>query len=128
MSGRTAFANWLTGDDNPLFAKVEVNRIWSHLMGRGVVEPFDDFRDSNPPANTPLLDFLAEAFIKSGYDRKHIIRMILNSQTYQAASQPADKDLDGAKYASHYNARILTAEQLVDALGFVTGKKPLGFR
>ncbi len=119
---RRAFANWLTGDDNPLFAKVEVNRIWSHLMGRGVVEPFDDFRDSNPPANTPLLDFLAEAFIKSGYDRKHIIRMVLNSQTYQAASQPADKDLDGAKYASHYNARILTAEQLVDALGFVTGK------
>ncbi|MDA7864592.1 DUF1553 domain-containing protein [bacterium] len=119
---RQAFATWLTTDENPLFAKVEVNRIWTHLMGRGVVEPFDDFRDSNPPANTPLLDSLAAKFIESGYDRKQIIRLILNSETYQASSQPENSAQDGLKYASHYNSRILTAEQLVDALGFVTGK------
>ena len=119
---RQAFADWLTTNDNPLFAKVEVNRIWSHLMGRGIVEPFDDFRDSNPPANTPLLDSLASRFIESGYNRKEIIRTILNSNTYQASSQPIQNDQSGLKYASHYNSRILNAEQLVDALGFVTGK------
>jgi hypothetical protein len=120
---RQAFANWLTTDKNPLFAKVEVNRIWTHLMGRGVVEPFDDFRDSNPPANTPLLDSLAARFIANGYDRKHVIRLILNSETYQTSSQPQEDGEDGLKYASHYNSRIMTAEQLVDALGFVTGKR-----
>ena len=119
---RQAFANWLTTDKNPLFAKVEVNRIWTHLMGRGVVEPFDDFLDSNPQANTPLLDSLAARFVESGYDRKQVIRLILNSDTYQASSQPHEKGQDGLKYASHYNSRIMTAEQLVDALGFVTGK------
>ena len=119
---RQAFASWLTARDNPLFARVEVNRIWSHLMGRGIVEPFDDFRDSNPPANAPLLNSLANIFVKSGYDRKEIIRTILNSETYQASSQPIENDQSGLKYASHYNSRILTAEQLVDALGFVTGK------
>ena len=91
-------------------------------MGRGIVEPFDDFRDSNPPANAPLLNSLANIFVKSGYDRKEIIRTILNSETYQASSQPIENDQSGLKYASHYNSRILTAEQLVDALGFVTGK------
>jgi len=119
---RQAFASWLTMDKNPLFAKVEVNRIWTHLMGRGVVEPFDDFRDSNPPANAPLLDALSARFVESGYNRKEIIRLILNSETYQASSQPEGNGQDGLKYASHYNSRILTAEQLVDALGFVTGK------
>ncbi len=119
---RQAFTAWLTTHENPLFARVEVNRIWSHLMGRGIVEPFDDFRDSNPPANAPLLNSLAMMFVQSGYDRKEIIRIILNSETYQASSQPIENDQSGLKYASHYNSRILTAEQLVDALGFVTGK------
>lgn len=119
---RQAFTNWLTTNENPLFARVEVNRIWSHLMGRGIVEPFDDFRDSNPPANAPLLNSLAKMFVKSGYDRKQIIRIILNSETYQASSQPTENDQSGLKYASHYQSRILTAEQLVDALGWVTGK------
>ena len=120
---RQAFADWLTAADNPLFAKVEVNRIWSQLMGRGVVEPFDDFRDSNPAANAPLLQALAENFIASGYDRKQVIRLILNSKTYQASSQIAESSRDGEKYASNYNSRMLGAEQLVDALGFVTGKR-----
>ena len=119
---RQAFAAWLTAHENPLFARVEVNRIWSHLMGRGIVEPFDDFRDSNPPANAPLLNSLATKFVESRYDRKEVIRIILNSGTYQASSQPTEVDQSGLKYASHYNPRILTAEQLVDALGFVTGK------
>ena len=120
---RHAFADWLTAEDNPLFARVEVNRIWTQLMGRGVVEPFDDFRDSNPAANAPLLEALAKTFIASGYDRKQVIRLILNSNTYQASSQMEKSNRDGVKYASNYKSRMLGAEQLVDALGFVTGKR-----
>src|SRR5207244_162741 len=73
---RPAFATWLTSPDNPFFAKVEVNRIWGHLLGRGIVEPVDDFRDSNPPSVGTLLDALAQDFVKSGFDRKHVLRMI----------------------------------------------------
>ena len=95
---RHAFADWLTAADNPLFARVEVNRIWTQLMGLGVVEPFDDFRDSNPAANAPLLDALEKKFIASGYDRKQIIRLILNSNTYQASSQ-TEAFADGGIFA-----------------------------
>src|SRR6185436_20035766 len=80
---RGPFVAWLTQPDNPLFARVEVNRIWAHLLGRGIVDPVDDFRSSNPPANVPLLDALAREFVKSGYRRKEMIRLICNSQTYQ---------------------------------------------
>ncbi|MEM7475075.1 MAG: DUF1549 domain-containing protein, partial [Planctomycetota bacterium] len=75
---REAFVDWLTGAENPLFAKIEVNRIWAHLLGRGIVEPFDDFRDSNPPANVELLAYLESEFVQSGFDRRHIMRLILN--------------------------------------------------
>lgn len=119
---RESFARWLTSHENKLFAKIEVNRIWTQLMGRGIVEPFDDFRDSNPPANSPLLDALADDFIKSGYDRQHMIRVILESNTYQASSDTNDLNHDDNKFFSHYMPRMLTAEQLVDALGFVTDK------
>ncbi|MDG2221043.1 MAG: DUF1549 and DUF1553 domain-containing protein [Rubripirellula sp.] len=119
---RVAFTNWLTSPDNPLFAKIEVNRIWAQLHGRGIVEPFDDFRDSNPPANGPLLDALAKDFVDSGYDRRQIIRTILLSNTYQATSEASDFNASDLKYFSHYSPRMLTAEQLIDALGEVTGK------
>jgi hypothetical protein len=119
---RHAFADWLTNNDNPLFARIEVNRIWTQLMGRGIVEPFDDFRDSNPPSNSELLDNLATEFVRSGFDRKHIIRIILNSNAYQASSATNEFNADDSKYFSHHLPRMLTAEQLVDALGYVTGK------
>ena len=119
---RVAFVRWLTSKDNPFFARVEVNRIWAQVMGRGIVEPFDDFRDSNPPANAPLLDALASDFIDHGYSRNHILRTILNSRTYQSRSRPNEFNRDDVKYFSHYQPRRLTAEQLVDALGQVTGR------
>ena len=119
---REAFVDWLTATNNPQFAKIEVNRIWAQLLGRGIVEPFDDFRDSNPPANAPLLDALAKDFVQSGYDRRHILRTILNSTTYQASSITNDFNRDDIKYFSHYVPRMLGAEQLVDALGYVSGK------
>ena len=119
---REAFADWLTSRDNPFFARVEVNRIWAQVMGRGIVEPFDDFRDSNPPSNAPLLDALAADFIAHGYDRRHTFRVILNSRTYQSDSRPNKLNRDDVKYFSHYQPRRLAAEQLVDALGDVTGR------
>ena len=119
---RAALAEWLTSPENPFFARVEVNRIWAQIMGRGIVEPFDDFRDSNPPANAPLLDALAQDFVAHDFDRLHILRTILNSRTYQADSRPNKFNRDDSKYFSHYMPRQLTAEQLVDSLGQVAGR------
>ena len=118
---RKAFVEWLTSSTNPYFAKVEANRIWAHVMGRGIVEPFDDFRDSNPPANAELLYALADDFVANGFDRKDLLRKILNSHTYQASSRADRFNREDSKYFSRYQPRRLTAEQLIDALGEVTG-------
>lgn len=118
---RQTFVTWLTKPDNPFFAKVEVNRIWGHLVGRGIVEPVDDFRDSNPPASAALLEALAQDFVKHGYDRKHVMRMILNSRTYQLSSRKNDFNKSDVKYFSHARTRLLSAEQLLDAICQVTG-------
>ncbi|MBC8353009.1 MAG: DUF1549 domain-containing protein [Planctomycetes bacterium] len=117
---REIFADWLTRPDNPFFAKIEANRIWSHLLGRGIVDPPDDFRDSNPPSNAALLESLSADFVKSGFDRKHVIRTILNSRTYQSSFEPNDFNKDDTKYFSHYQPRLLSAEQLLDAICHVT--------
>jgi hypothetical protein len=118
---REAFAAWLTNPDNPYFARVEVNRLWGHLLGRGIVEPVDDFRDSNPAAHPALLDALAADFVKHGYDRKHVIRTILNSRVYQLSSRSTDFNRKDVKYFSHARTRMLSAEQLLDAVCQVTG-------
>jgi hypothetical protein len=118
---RKTFVRWLTRPGNAFLAKVEVNRIWGELMGRGIVEPVDDFRDSNPPSNAALLDALAKDFEESGFDRKHILRTILNSRTYQASSRTNEFNRDDTKYFSHYEPRLLTAEQLLDAICHLTG-------
>jgi hypothetical protein len=118
---RVAFLEWLTAPDNPFFARVEVNRIWSHLFGRGLVDPPDDFRESNPPAHGELLDALARDFVQHRFDRKHIIRTILNSRTYQTSFRPNEWNKDDTKYFSHYLPRMLSAEQLLDAICAVTG-------
>ena len=118
---RLRFADWLTDPQNPFFARVEANRIWGHLTGRGIVDPVDDFRASNPPSNEALLDALAEEFVKSGYDRKHLIRTILNSSTYQLSSRKNEFNAEDDKYFSHAGVRMLSAEQLLDAICQVTG-------
>ncbi|HVX61350.1 MAG TPA: DUF1549 domain-containing protein, partial [Pirellulales bacterium] len=117
---RDAFADWLVKPDNPFFAKVEVNRIWGHLLGRGIVEPVDDFRDSNPPSSEALLDALAKDFVSHKYDRKHVIRTILNSRTYQLSSRKNEFNKSDVKYFSHARTRLLSAEQLLDAICQVT--------
>jgi len=113
---RTAFAQWLVNPDNPYFARIEANRIWSHLFSRGIVDPIDDFRDSNPPSNAALLDALAADFVEHGYDRKHLLRVILNSRTYQASYQTSAFNQDDTQYFSHQQPRLLGAEQLLDAI------------
>jgi hypothetical protein len=117
---REVLADWVTRADNPFFAKSVVNRIWYHLNGRGIVDPVDDFRDSNPSANDELLDALAKDFVAGGFDVKHIIRVIMNSRTYQLSAQGNDLNKDDGKYFSHAVTKLLTAEQLLDALCTVT--------
>ncbi len=117
---RGPFAAWLTAKDNPFFARVEVNRIWAQFFGRGLVDPIDDFRDSNPAANFALLDALAKDFVEHGFDRRHTIRTILQSRAYQASFRTTPLNQDDAKYASHFQPRLLSAEQLLDAICAVT--------
>ena len=118
---RPAFVNWLVDAKNPFFAKIEANRIWSQMFSRGIVDPIDDFRDSNPPSNEPLLDALAKDFVESGFDRKHLMRTILNSKTYQASSEASEWNEKDKIYFSHQSPRMLSAEQLLDAINHVAG-------
>jgi hypothetical protein len=117
---RKAFADWLTKAENPFFARVAVNRIWAEVMGQGIIEPVDDFRQSNPPSVPALLDKLAEDFVQHGYDQKHILRTILNSRTYQLSSQATERNQDDTRFFSHAKMRMLSAEQLLDAVCQVT--------
>jgi hypothetical protein len=117
---REALADLVTSPQNPFFAKSVVNRVWYHLTGRGVVDPVDDFRDSNPSANDELLDALAKDFVEHKFDLKYVIRTVMNSRTYQLSAQTNEFNKDDNKYFSHAVTRLLTAEQLLDALCAVT--------
>jgi hypothetical protein len=117
---REVLAEQVTAGDNPFFAKSVVNRIWFHLTGRGVVDPVDDFRESNPSANDELLDALAKDFVAHKYDVKYLIRTVMNSRTYQLSAQTNELNKDDNKYFSHAVTKLLTAEQLLDALCTVT--------
>lgn len=114
-------ARWTTSPANPFFAKVQANRIWFHLFGRGIVEPIDDFRASNPPANPQLLDALAADFVSHGFDVRQLIRTITSSRTYQLASAPTKDNREDDANFSHAYARRLTAEQLLDCQSAVLG-------
>jgi hypothetical protein len=117
-------ADWLTRPDNPLFARVQVNRIWYHLLGRGIVDPLDDFRATNLPVNSALLDSLAADFVAHGFDMRHVIRTIMNSRVYQLSSVANDTNADDETNFSHAQLRPVPAEPLLDALYRVTGVSP----
>ena len=118
---RRQLAAWLTSEHNPYFAKVAVNRIWADLMGRGLVEPIDDMRATNPPSNGPLLEALAEHFRKVGYNQKKLLRTILTSHVYGLSSMPNKQNVgDLRNYSRHYRQR-LRGEVLLDALTDITG-------
>lgn len=117
---REALAAWVT-TENPYFAKVMVNRVWADLMGRGLVEPVDDLRATNPPTNGPLLDALAEDFRAAKYDLKHLIRTICTSYVYGLSSLPTERNSgDRQNYSRHYRTR-LRGEVLLDAVTDITG-------
>lgn len=122
---RVALAAWLTSPKNRYFARSVVNRAWSHLMGLGLVEPIDDFRDSNPPSNPELLDALADDFIKHGYRFKPLLRAILNSKTYQLSAKLEEpqsaKAANDERYFTRATIRMLSAEQIIDAIAGATG-------
>ena len=118
---RLDLAEWLTRADNPFFAKAAVNRVWAAFFGRGMVEPVDDFRASNPAVNEPLLDALARDFQAQGYDWKHLMRTILASELYQLSATPNETNLrDTRNFARAYRRR-LPAEAALDAVCDVTG-------
>ncbi len=117
---REVFAEWLTAPGNPFFARALANRVWGHLLGRGIVDPVDDFRDSNPPTNAALLDELAVQFVEHGYSRKWLIREIMTSHTYQRSARTNELNVEDELYFSHARTRMLSAEQLLDAICTVT--------
>ena len=122
---RQRLADWLTRSDNRWFAPSLVNRVWYHLLGRGIVEPVDDFRDTNPPSNPELLQALSAEFVRNGYRVKPLIRTILNSSTYQLASTGAPEQskyaADPDRYFTKAAIRMLPAEQILDAVSSATG-------
>jgi len=116
-----ALADWVTSPDNPFFARAQINRVWFHLMGRGIVDPIDDFRATNPPSHPALLDSLAADFVKHKFDLCYLIRLIMNSRTYQLSAMPNDSNRDDDLNFSRAYVRRLTAEQLLDCQSAVTG-------
>ena len=117
---REALAEWLTSEENPYFARNVVNLVWSHFTGRGIVEPVDDVRISNPPANAALLDALAERFVESGYDLKGLVRDICASRTYQLATRTNPTNAADAANFAHAKLRRMRAEVLLDSINAVT--------
>jgi hypothetical protein len=117
----TALGEWLTSAEHPLFARVQANRIWFHLMGRGIVDPIDDFRATNPPVNPALLDALTADFVKSGFDLRHIIRTIGASRAYQLDSLPNETNADDEINFARNLPRRLGAEQLLDSVHLAMG-------
>jgi hypothetical protein len=122
---RRRLAEWMTAPTNPFFARNIVNRFWGYLMGRGLVEPIDDMRATNPPSNPELLDALAQDFVKSKFDLKHLLATIMRSRAYQLSSATTpDNQVDVLNVNfTHYTVKRLTAEELADALDFATGTK-----
>jgi hypothetical protein len=109
--------------DNPFFAKALCNRMWGHLLGRGLVDPVDDMRETNPPSNPELLDALAKDFIAHHFDVKHLIRTICTSRTYQLSSVPNDWNRHDRQNHARYYGKRLIAEVLLDAVDEACGTR-----
>ena len=106
----------MTTRDNPFFARSIVNRYWKHFFSRGLVEPEDDMRLTNPPTNPALLDALAADFVQHGYDLKHLVRTICRSNTYQLSAEPNEFNAEDRQSFSRFYPRRLPAEVALDAI------------
>ncbi len=134
LDRRLPLADWLTNPDNEFFARSVVNRYMRYLLGRGLVEPVDDMRSTNPPSNIALMDALAADFVAHDYDLKHLIRTIMTSRLYGLSSTPTPENISDRQYYSHFYVKRLSAEPLLDALDQASGVQtkfrnlPLGTR
>lgn len=131
---RLELANWMAEKSNPFFAKALVNRYWKHFFKRGLVEPEDDIRDTNPATNPELLDALAAHFVETEFDLKAVIRLITQSNTYQLSAMTNEHNAVDRQNFSHYYPKRMQAEVLLDSIDMLTGAKstfanlPLGTR
>ena len=131
---REQLAKWMTAKENPYFAKAMANRLWSYLIGRGIIDPVDDIRAGNPPSNPELLDALTQDFLKGGFRIKPMVRTIATSRTYQLSIVPNDTNRDDSENFSRAKPRRLSAEQLLDSVRLATGTQnkfpglPIGLR
>jgi len=119
-SRREALARWLTSADNPYFARNLANLIWAHFLGRGIIDPVDDVRISNPPSNPELLDALARRLVDYQYDFKKLVRDICSSRTYQLSTRPNDSNIADDRNFSRAAIRRIRAEVLLDCISEVT--------
>jgi hypothetical protein len=117
---RQELARWMADPQNPFFAKAAVNRYWKHFFGRGLVDPEDDMRVTNPASNPELLDALAQNFVEYKFDMKHLVRTICTSQTYQLSAEPNEWNANDKQNFSRYYPKRLNAEVLLDAIDQVT--------
>jgi hypothetical protein len=117
---RDVLVDWMTKPDNPFFAKALVNRYWKHFFGRGLVDPEDDMRVTNPASNPELLEALAQDFVDHGFDLKHLVRTICTSTTFQLSAEPNEFNKNDKQNYSRYYPRRLEAEILLDAIDQVT--------
>ena len=122
---REVFADWLIRPENPWFAKAAVNRTWAWIMGRGIIEEPDDIRDDNPPSNPELLAYLKQELISSGYNLRHLRRLIFTSTTYQLSPIPQSEEPEASANFASYMLRRVEAEVLNDALNEITGSTDL---
>jgi hypothetical protein len=118
---RQALVDWMSAKENPFFSRSLVNRYWKHFFGRGLVDPEDDMRVTNPASNPELLDALAADFANHAFDLKHLVRTICTSTTYGLAADPNDWNQDDKQNFSRYYPKRLNAEVLLDAIDQVTG-------
>jgi hypothetical protein len=121
---RDALADWIASRDNPFFAKAIANRVWSYFFGKGIIDPVDDIRASNPPSNPALLDALTKDVIDHNFDLQYLMRTIVNSRTYQASIEVNEWNAGDRDNFSHAFPRRLAAEQLMDAVSAAAGVRP----
>jgi WD40 repeat protein/mono/diheme cytochrome c family protein len=121
---RDQFATWMTSPENDYFAMSYANRIWGYLTGTGVIEPLDDIRAGNPPSNPELLQYLTNEFIQSGFNVRHLMKLVATSRTYNLSLSTNKWNEDDKTNYSHAKARRLPAEVLFDSVFAVTGSMP----
>jgi hypothetical protein len=117
---RHRLVDWMVAKDNPFFARSVVNRYWAHFFSRGLVDPLDDMRVTNPPSNPELLDALAKDFVDNGFSLKHLVKTLCKSRTYQLSAQPNEFNKHDKRAYARYYPRRMGAEVLFDAVSQVT--------